>query len=592
MRQARHEAGADSGTGGEDAGVARANAPGADTGAAHVDAPREDAGVLRAHAPGADTAPFPGRPVRKGAGRREAVRDAIWRGLGRMDAGVNRLYGSRWNPLYHTGAIVIALFLALLVTGLYLLLFYRLGAPWASVARITAQPWLGRWVRGVHRFASDAAVVAAALHAFRMYAQRRSWGPRTLAWISGLILVAVVLVCGWTGLVMVWDVPAQVLAVEGARFLDVLPIFSEPIGRTFVGERPLPSGFFFLNLFAHVALPIGVALLVWVHVARLARPVLLPPRRLLWAVLGGLTLLAVVWPISMAPEADLFREPARAPLDLFYVFWLPATRHLAAPLVWLAGLALAAIAVAAPWWTRPRAEERPAKSRVNERACTGCEQCVRDCPYDAITMVPRTDGRPGIMARVEESACVGCGICIGSCAPMALGPVGRTGRDQLREARDFLARARPGAGDVVVIGCEWSAACRAPTLPGVHWFPVPCAGNVHTSVIELMLRQGAGGVVVAHCPERDCRGREGGRWLRERVLNGREAELQERVDRRRVWLLEAAAAEPGPLAGAVRALAAEVAGLAADDDEAPPDLVALCRGRHEHAGAGAREAVS
>ncbi|KAA3420874.1 cytochrome b N-terminal domain-containing protein, partial [Streptococcus pneumoniae] len=68
-------------------------------------------------------------------------------------------------------------------------------------------------------------------------AQARSWGPRLLAWVTGSVLLLVFLVCGWTGYVMVWDVQAQVLATEGARILDVLPILSEPISRTFVGER-------------------------------------------------------------------------------------------------------------------------------------------------------------------------------------------------------------------------------------------------------------------------------------------------------------------------------------------------------------------
>lgn len=237
------------------------------------------------------------------------VRRTVWQILTRLDAWANRLYGSRYNPLYHSGAIVIGLLLVLVATGLYLLLFYRVGAPWASVARITEQAWLGRWIRGVHRFASDAAVVAAAVHAFRMYAQHRSWGPRALAWVSGLALLAVIFVCGWTGYVLVWDVHALLLAAEGARILDVLPIFSEPLGRTFVGEHPLPSAFFFLNLFAHIALPIGVGLLVWIHVSRLARPVLLPPRRVLWGVVAALVALAVMWPVGMAPEADPLRLP-------------------------------------------------------------------------------------------------------------------------------------------------------------------------------------------------------------------------------------------------------------------------------------------
>ncbi|NIP14161.1 MAG: hypothetical protein GWN02_29880, partial [Gemmatimonadetes bacterium] len=118
-----------------------------------------------------------------------------------------------------SGTIVVGLLVVLLVTGLYLLLFYRIGAPYASVARITEQAWLGRWIRRLHRYASDAAVVAVVVHAFRMFAQGRSWGPRALAWVSGLVLLFVLFVCGWTGYVMVWDVQAQLLAVEGARFL-------------------------------------------------------------------------------------------------------------------------------------------------------------------------------------------------------------------------------------------------------------------------------------------------------------------------------------------------------------------------------------
>src|SRR5690606_41493536 len=113
---------------------------------------------------------------------------------------------------------------------------------------------------------------------FRMFVQRRTWGPRALAWVSAFVLLGSIFASGWTGYVLVWDAHAQLLAGEGARFLDALPIFSEPIGRSFTGERAVPRAFFFLNLFAHIALPIAVLPLIWVHVARLARPLLLPSR--------------------------------------------------------------------------------------------------------------------------------------------------------------------------------------------------------------------------------------------------------------------------------------------------------------------------
>jgi NAD-dependent dihydropyrimidine dehydrogenase PreA subunit len=311
------------------------------------------------------------------------------RTLNRVDEGFNRLYGSRWNPLYQSGAIAVALLLVLLVTGVYLLLFYRVGSPYASVERIQEQVWLGRWIRSLHRFAADAAVVAIAVHALRMFAQARSWGPRAMAWMTGVALTGVFLICGWTGYVMVWDVQAQVMAMELARIVDVLPILSEPMSRAFVGERPLPSAFFFMNLFLHVALPIGLGLLLWLHVARMARPGLLPPRGLMWGIFGLLFGASVLWPVALAPEADVFRLPGSAEYDVFYSFWIPVTRAMSPWAAWGALVGVTGLLLAVPLATRPRRERRPAPSVVNERLCTGCEQCVHDCPYLAISMVER-----------------------------------------------------------------------------------------------------------------------------------------------------------------------------------------------------------
>jgi ferredoxin/coenzyme F420-reducing hydrogenase delta subunit len=502
-----------------------------------------------------------------------------FRVLSRVDAWANRVHGSKYNPLYHSGALTLALLIVLLVTGLYLLLFYRLGAPHGSVARITEQAWAGRWIRSLHRFASDAAIVAAVVHGFRMYAQRRTWGPRALAWLSGIVLVAVILISGWTGYVLVWDAQAQLLAVEGARLLDALPVFGEPISRSFTGERAVPSAFFFLNLFAHIALPISIGALVWVHVARVARPVLLPVRPVLWGSVVALTAVSVLWPVSIAAEADLLRLPADVPLDWFFAFWLPLTQRLPAGLVWLLAVLLTGVLLTIPWITRPRLEELPAPATVNERTCTGCEQCVRDCPYDAITMVPRTDGREGRVAFVTTDLCTSCGICIGSCPPMAIGPMGLTGRDQVAEVRQYLAREKPSAGDVVIVGCEWSAARAEAERTGARLLSVPCVGAMHSSTVELLLRGGAGGVLVVGCPEHDGRTREGLTWTAERLFEGRSAELKERVDRSRLRLVQATIGEGVLLHDAVTAFAAEIQALPDSEAEDQVDLVELCRSR-------------
>jgi len=489
-----------------------------------------------------------------------ALQKAARTALNRLDVWFNALYTWRFNPLYHSGALVVGCFVVLLVTGLYLLLFYRIGSPYASVARITDQALAGRWIRTLHRYVSDLAVVAGLVHAVRMFVQGRSWGPRALAWVSGVVLAFVFFLCGWTGYVMVWDGQAHLLAAEGARLFDALPIFSEPISRAFVGDDVVPPAFFFLNLFAHIALPVGVALILWIHVSRLARTYLMPPRPLFWGMVGLFTAASLIWPMGMDAPADLLRLPGEMSLDVFYGFWLPASLSVGAGWVWLAFLAVAGSTLAVPLLQRPRQGKAPLPSVVNARFCTGCEQCYHDCPYEAIDMVPRTDGRDGYVALVDPLKCVSCGICAGSCAPMGVGPPLRTGRDQLTDVKAFLQRTRPGPDDVVVVACGNSAA-GGDFFLDAPVFQVSCTGSLHTSVIEYLVRAGAGGVLVAACPPRDCWNREGVTWLEERVDHGREAELKPRVDRRRVRIVYAAKGESLRFAAALAAYRDDLAAL-------------------------------
>jgi coenzyme F420-reducing hydrogenase delta subunit len=87
-------------------------------------------------------------------------------------------------------------------------------------------------------------------------------------------------------------------------------------------------------------------------------------------------------------------------------------------------------------------------------------------------------------------------------------------------------------------------------------------------LIEFFVKNGAPGVIVFGCPPRDCASREGPKWLHERVFNDREAELQPRVDRRRVCLATSA---PGDLDGLIAEFDAFAKHLAVLD---PPERVA------------------
>lgn len=426
-----------------------------------------------------------------------------------------RVHRSTVNPLHHTGALSGLFLLVAIVTGVYLLCFYRVSAPYESTVGLP-----GQWIRALHRYAADAALAAAFLHGLRMFLRGRTWGARALAWLSGLALVLAVLVCGWTGLVLVWDRQAQLVALEAVRLLDHLPLFPEPLSRLFAAQGAMPNSFFFVNLFLHVAAPLGMAACLWIHVSRVARPTLMPPRGLAKAAVALLTVVSVAWPLANLGPADLGALPGRMPVDLFYGFWLALPGGLT-----LAGVL---VLVSVPFWWKPRQPLQPAV--VDTRSCTGCTQCYQDCPYGAISMVPRENALDRMVSRVDPDLCASCGICAASCGPMSIGPPGRTGREQ-------LAALATTPGEVVVFACA-----NGPSLPGVR--RVACAGSLHTSLIEAALRNGAAGVLVVTCPGDDALHREGPKGLHARIHDGREADLKPRVDRQRVRLVACDPSDP------------------------------------------------
>ena len=210
--------------------------------------------------------------------------------------------------------------------------------PYASVARIDGQVWSGRWIRSLHRFASDAAVVAIAVHAVRMLLRGRSWGPRTLAWLSGLVLVGLFVVIGWTGFVMVWDIAGPAPGRGGrppARCAARLLRAGRPCvpGRAIDARRVLLSQL----LPPHRGATRDRAGAVHPR-ARLARATHCCHRaRLIWALTGLLTALAIVWPVPLGAAGRPGIVSWQAPLDWFYGFWLPLTRELPGWPVWAVG---------------------------------------------------------------------------------------------------------------------------------------------------------------------------------------------------------------------------------------------------------------
>ena len=475
-----------------------------------------------------------------------------------LDALFDRLYGSRYNPLYRSGTLATLCLTVALLTGVYLLFVYELGRPYESVLAIQRDAFVGRWIRALHRYASDAAVVAVAVHVVRLLVQGKTWGPRTLAWITGLLLTGMLFLSGVTGFVLVWDELGQKLALSGARMLRLLPLFPEPPDRSFVGERPLPSQFFFMNLLLHVAVPLGMIAFLWLHTLKLARAAWFPERALMAGTAGGLLVLSVAWPAPLPPAGDLLAIPGRVATDWFYAFWLPLAE--ARPVVGLGVFVLAgALLCVVPWLLRPGVRRRPSPAAVDPEKCEGCRQCFMDCPFDAIDMVPGLHPDKHLLrALVRAEACVSCGLCAGSCASLAIGPPSRTARDQLAAARAFVD-ARPAARAETVV-----LACRNDGDDGAGWrhagggdavsLEVDCIGILHPATVSFLASRFRDTIVVS-CPRHDCVNREGAALAEARIVHERAPAVPGRLAGQAVRLLQ----ESAPRTSGQRAVRAGLA---------------------------------
>lgn len=80
----------------------------------------------------------------------------------------------------------------------------------------------------------------------------------------------------------------------------------------------------------------------------------------------------------------------------------------------------------------------PCVSGVNEAVCSGCLECTKMCPYDAIsakTIEINDHGKISkrVVASVNEALCQGCGGCTVTCRPGAIDLKGFTNRQILAE---------------------------------------------------------------------------------------------------------------------------------------------------------------
>lgn len=441
------------------------------------------------------------------------------------------------NPFLQAGAIANTSFMVAAVTGILLLFFYTpsVYSAYTSVQEMADSPLTAELLRSLHRYSSDACMCFVLFHAVKTFFARKFDGARWLAWTTGILLLGMLWFIGWLGYWLVWDERARQIALGTGRMLDVLPIFADPLTRSFLTDQGVNTLLFFLVFFAHMLLPLVMAVALWIHITRMARAHFLTRGPMTWWVLGSLIALSLLIPATSAEPARMAVEPQGFSMDWWYLLPVAFTDRLGAGILWSLVLVSGAVLFSMPWWATRR---RPTTAVTITALCNACQNCYADCPYNAITMVPRQDGRSfPTQSEVDPARCVGCGVCVGSCCSGGINlPELSTQliydridawveEDEKHGVPFRLALlAADGAMPDAVTDAR-SGQC--PELPGYRCVEVPCGGSVNPLVVERAMRRGASAVLVAGCAPATCATREGANWSILRFAGQRDPSLRE-----------------------------------------------------------------
>ncbi|MBI3753056.1 MAG: hydrogenase iron-sulfur subunit [Deltaproteobacteria bacterium] len=444
---------------------------------------------------------------------------SLRRGWSRLERWANRAYTPVYNPLYHLGAIGVFLIWVLIISGIYLFIFYEISVTgaYASVLYLTQDQWyLGGIIRSLHHYGADLLVMATVLHLIHTLVTDRYRYWRWVAWVSGIALLWIIWISGIFGYWMVWDRRAQLVATLSAEMLGKVPIFGQPLSLDLSSNSALSNQLFYIVLFIHFSTPVVFFILLWIHVKRIAKAKVNPPARLSWGIIGLILFLSLIRPARLGLRADLGRLPGAIPFDWFYLYIYPSLKYISASSLWAVIIASTIFVSALPWMGRNR---RPPAPEVAAANCVGCEQCMMDCPYEAIFMEPRRNGFPA--AKILSKNCAGCGVCEGSCDYRAINlPHFEEGviKDKvLRLSQELKAGGMHPT--VFTFVCARGVELND-ILKDMAWtkvVSVPCIGMLKPSIAAIPIETGVHGVFIAGCQTGDCHYRFGNEWLAQRL---------------------------------------------------------------------------
>ena len=147
------------------------------------------------------------------------------------------------NWFYTLGSASLFVALNQAITGILLTIYYVPTPDHAydSVQFITTEIPAGWLIRGLHHWGASAMVVLVVLHMLRVIFYGAYKFPREITWMTGVILLILVIGFGFTGYLLPWDQKAYWATTVGTRIAGTPPLIGDTILRIVRGGADLSA---------------------------------------------------------------------------------------------------------------------------------------------------------------------------------------------------------------------------------------------------------------------------------------------------------------------------------------------------------------
>lgn len=281
----------------------------------------------------------------------------------------------RLSYWYFLGGITLFLFIIQVLTGILLLLYYRPGANEAfeSVQYIMTRVQFGWLIRSIHSWSGNLMIFTAFAHMFSTLFLKAYRKPRELTWVSGVILLVLVMGFGFSGYLLPWNTLAFFATKVGTDIAGQIPVMGRPMMIFLRGGEEVTGATLTRFFGFHVAvLPGLVTSLILLHVFLVQRQgISVPPKvemewsanpsakremkffpnfllreLMAWYVaLGILGALAAIFPWDLGVKADLFAPaPAGIKPEWYFLFMFQTLKIIPAKVWFVDGDVLGVLA--------------------------------------------------------------------------------------------------------------------------------------------------------------------------------------------------------------------------------------------------------